>query len=48
MTNALTLVKALDAPPTNPHFKLQKLKPRRQRRQEMHDRDRAAKVNAKK
>jgi hypothetical protein len=45
MTNTLILVKALDSPPATPH-KLQKLKPRRERRREMRDRDRAAKLNA--
>ncbi len=56
MTKPLTLVKALDAPSTS-RSKREKLKPRRQRRQEMRcceallrsaDRDRAAKVNAQK
>jgi hypothetical protein len=42
MTKPLTLVKALDAPSTS-RSKREKLKPRRQRRQEL--RDRAAKVD---
>jgi hypothetical protein len=44
MTKPLTLVKALDAPSTS-RSKREKLKPRRQRRQELRDRDRAAKVD---
>lgn len=36
MTNALTLVKALDAPAI-PHLKREKLKSRRERRQEERD-----------
>ncbi len=44
MTNGILLVKALDTPPSSPRPKFQKLKPRRERRQEM--RDRAAKYGA--
>lgn len=46
MTNPLSLVKALDIPPATPRSKPQRLKPRRQRRQELRDRDRSAKLNA--
>jgi hypothetical protein len=46
MTNPITLVKALDAP-IIPRPKQEKLRPRRLRRQEERDRDRAAKLNAK-
>jgi hypothetical protein len=46
MNNPLFLVRSLDSPSATPRPKLQKLKPRRQRRQEMRDRIRTAKVNS--
>ncbi len=47
MNNPLILVRSLDSAPSTPRPKPQRVKPRRQRRQEMRDRDRAAKGNAK-
>jgi len=42
MTNTLTLIEKLDSPSTT-RIPKEKLKPRRQRRKEMRDRNRAAK-----
>ncbi len=47
MTNSLTLVRALDTPPSAPRAKREKLKSRRIRRQELRDRVKAAKNNQK-
>jgi hypothetical protein len=47
MTNTISLIKEIDNPSIATRPKSQRLKPRRQRRQEMRDRDRAAKLNAK-